>query len=453
MTRFSGFVIVAEMRTGSNLLESILNALPCVSCHGELFNRNFIGRPNRLEAFGIDEAAREADPAQLLLAMDASGTGMHGFRWFPDHDARVLPMVLGDPRRAIIRLRRNPAEVWVSRQIARATGQWKLGDLKHRKAARISFVRSDFVEYLNNRDVFDRDFRRQLQIAGRTAFDIEYSDLGNLDVLNGLAAWLGTEDRLTALPTTFRKQNPGELRDKVENWEEMAAALQELGVPEGGGGHFRAPPGAAVPGWMAAARAPLLFQPIDGGPLERIARWLETVDGEPAASGLRQRTLRDWQDAHQGYRAFTVLRHPLMRAYAALREPRPEGLSRTLARYRVEAEPVVTAETLVAWLEFLGGVLAGQTSLRPRRSWRHQTELVAAACAVRPPDWILREEELEAALPTLGSGVAPPPDPQAQALRDGLSEIVTDQAERIARRVYRADFRAFGFSDWRSGGG
>ena len=40
---FEYFVVLAEMRTGSNLLESNLNAIDGIECHGELFNPFFIG--------------------------------------------------------------------------------------------------------------------------------------------------------------------------------------------------------------------------------------------------------------------------------------------------------------------------------------------------------------------------------------------------------------------------
>lgn len=447
------FVIVAEMRTGSNFLESALNALDGVSCHGELFNRNFIGYPGRHEAFGIDETTREADPGSLLRAMRDSGPGLHGFRWFPDHDRRVLPLVLADPAVAIVRLNRNAAEVWVSRQIARATGQWRLGDLKNRRAATVTFDREDFTEYLHVRDAFDHDFRHRLQSAGRTAFQIDYADLTSLEVLNGLASWLGVPARLDTIPNDFRKQNPGELSDKVDNPGEMAEVLRDLRVSEGGGESNLRPAGAGVPGWYLAARAPILFQPIPGGPVSSVRAWLETLDGAPPALGARQKDLRTWQEAHPGNRAVTVLRHPLLRAVAALGEVRSGGLARSLARYGVDTGADPTAEMLVAWLEVIGGALAGQTSFPPERSWRPQSELVAAAAAVRPPDLVLREEEVETALPGLGGGLPVPTDPEARRLRETLERIVSPRAEQLANRVYRSDFRTFGFADWRSGGG
>ncbi|MFV2034483.1 MAG: nodulation protein NodH, partial [Halocynthiibacter sp.] len=50
--RFDYFIIFAEMRTGSNFLESTLNAFPGITCYGEAFNPHFVGYPNRKEILG-----------------------------------------------------------------------------------------------------------------------------------------------------------------------------------------------------------------------------------------------------------------------------------------------------------------------------------------------------------------------------------------------------------------
>ena len=64
--RFESFVVFAEMRTGSNFLESNLNALVGVACLGEVFNPHFIGYPNRDEVLGITLEARMDAPASRL---------------------------------------------------------------------------------------------------------------------------------------------------------------------------------------------------------------------------------------------------------------------------------------------------------------------------------------------------------------------------------------------------
>ena len=63
---FRRFVIFAEMRTGSNLLEATLNALRGVTCFGEAFNPYMMGWPDKDELQGVTRAQREADPMVLL---------------------------------------------------------------------------------------------------------------------------------------------------------------------------------------------------------------------------------------------------------------------------------------------------------------------------------------------------------------------------------------------------
>ena len=62
LAKFDYFVIFAEMRTGSNFLESNLNTLDGVSCFGEAFNPHFIGYPNRTEILGISKEAMPTRP-------------------------------------------------------------------------------------------------------------------------------------------------------------------------------------------------------------------------------------------------------------------------------------------------------------------------------------------------------------------------------------------------------
>ena len=74
-------------------------------------------------------------PLRLLTSLRQKGEGLTGFRYFHDHDPRVLPVVLEDPACAKIILTRNPIESYVSLKIAQATGQWKLTNAKNLKTA------------------------------------------------------------------------------------------------------------------------------------------------------------------------------------------------------------------------------------------------------------------------------------------------------------------------------
>ncbi|MEL7089565.1 MAG: nodulation protein NodH, partial [Planctomycetota bacterium] len=55
MARFDYFVVFAEMRTGSNFLETNLNAFDGLACHGEAFNPHFLGYPDREQLLGLTQ--------------------------------------------------------------------------------------------------------------------------------------------------------------------------------------------------------------------------------------------------------------------------------------------------------------------------------------------------------------------------------------------------------------
>jgi len=186
MAHFNSFVILAEMRTGSNLLETTLNTFAGIVCHGELFNPVFINTPRTEDYLGITFAMREADPFALLSAVRAQG-GLTGFRLFHDHDPRIRAHVLADPACAKIVLTRNPLDSYVSRKIATGTGQWKLQNVAKLKTAKVEFDAAEFEEHLNTLQQAQVQILHALQTTGQGAFYIGYDDLNDIDVLNGLA--------------------------------------------------------------------------------------------------------------------------------------------------------------------------------------------------------------------------------------------------------------------------
>ena len=227
MTRFDCFVVFAEMRTGSNFLEANLNAFGGISCLGEVFNPHFIGYPNAEDVLGITQEERDAKPLRLLDAVRAA-PGMAGFRYFHDHDPRVLDALLSDPKVGKVVLTRNPVDSYISWKIAQATGQWKLTNIKKRKEGKAVFDAAEFEAHLDALQAFQVQIMNRLQRTGQTAFYVAYEDLQDVEVMNGLAQWLGTEARLDSLNTALKRQNPQPVAEKVENFEAMAASLARL---------------------------------------------------------------------------------------------------------------------------------------------------------------------------------------------------------------------------------
>ena len=463
---FDYYVILAEMRTGSNLLEQNLSAIPGVLCYGEAYNPSFIGKKKAEELFGITLAAREADPLALLQRMVAESPGLPGFRFFHDHDPRVLAHVLEDRRCAKIVLSRNPIESYVSLKIAGQTGQWILSDLKRQKQAKARFDGTEFARYLDTLQGFQLTVLHALQVSGQTAFYIDYEDLGDLAVLNGLAAFLGVPGRAEALPDALKKQNPEEIADKVENPEEMAAGLARLDrfnlarTP-----NFEPRRGAGIPGMIAGAKAPLLYMPIRSGIEDRLTAWLAAL-GEGVADGFTQKTLRQWRRANPGHRSFTVLRHPLVRAYDSFCRHIVEGrfaevrqTLRRLYKTRLPQEIGAAAYDLAAhraafldFLRFVKGNLNGQTSLRTDACWARQLAHLQGFGHAAGPDLVIREDRLAEGLAYLAAEIGRRAPPLPEALPLGpfpLAAVADAEIEAACQEAYQRDFAHLSFGDWR----
>ncbi|ETA53703.1 sulfotransferase family 2 domain-containing protein [Ponticoccus alexandrii] len=472
MTRFDCFVVFAEMRTGSNFLEANLNAFDGIACLGEVFNPHFIGYPNAEDVLGITQEERDAKPLRLLDAVRAA-PGVAGFRYFHDHDPRVLDALLSDPKVGKVVLTRNPVDSYISWKIAQATGQWKLTNVKKRKAGRAVFDGPEFEAHLHALQAFQLQIMNTLQRTGQTAFYVAYEDLQDVAVMNGLAAWLGCPARLDSLNTALKRQNPQPVAEKVENFEAMAASLARLDrfnlsrTP-----NFEPRRGPAVPTYFAGAKTPLLYMPVRSGPEAAVLGWLAGLDGVEGGdllSEFTQGSLRAWKRERPGHRSFTVIRHPLARAHEAFcskilttGKGSFKGIRKTLRRAHAlpipEGEPGADydvdahREAFTAWLTFVKANLSGQTAVRVDGHWASQAQCIQGMADYTLPDMVVREDEMAMYLPALAmqAGHEAPPDPQPVSTRApfALAQIYDDRIEALAREAYQRDYDMFGFDDW-----
>jgi len=471
--RFDYFIVFAEMRTGSNFLETNINAFPSLSCLGEAFNPHFIGYPNKTDCLGVTQDMREADPQRLIDTIKST-PGLNGFRYFHDHDPRVLDIAMADPRCAKIVLTRNPVDSYVSWKIAQATGQWKLTNIKRRKGGQAQFDAAEFSDHLAALQEFQVYLLNALQVTGQTAFYVAYEDLQDLAVMNGLARFLGQAEELEALDKSLKVQNPQPVSEKVANFAETQAALARLDnfnlsrTP-----NFEPRRGAAVPSYIAGAETPLLFLPIRSGPEVVVKRWLAALDGVAPGelpSKFKQGTLKDWKKSNPGHRSFTMLRHPVARAHHVFcRRILNTGkgsfneIRQTLRRQfklpiprRESDESYDRAAHYTAFLEFIGFLkqnLAGQTGIRVDANWASQSQIMQGFADHALPDFILREEEMGAWLPgiamAMGRAAAPDMEDEGADSPFALSDIYDAKIEGAVRQVYMRDYIAFGFDDWR----
>ncbi|WP_406869929.1 nodulation protein NodH [Thioclava sp. 'Guangxiensis'] len=463
MANFESFVILAEMRTGSNLLEAAINMLPDTHCHGEAFNPVLIGYPNKAELLGVSKATRDADPKELWKKI-RKAPGLNGCRYFHEHDPRVLGPMLNDPKCAKIVLTRNPIESYVSLKIARSTGQWKLGDAKHRRVAQAEFDAVEFEDHLEALQNFQIKIMNALQVSGQSAFYIDYEDAQDIEVLNGLAKWLGVADGPDALPDSLVVQNPEGLEEKVTNFAQMEASLARLDrfnlsrTP-----NFEPRRGPNVPGFIgtSSGKAGLLYMPLRPASDVELRGWMGTL-GE-ITEGFSQKTLRQWKRQTPQHRSFTVLRHPVMRvhlAFIALLDWDNFAQTREALRMTYKLPLPKDGQSLdltahrAALLEFalwLKSSLNSQTSLPVHQLWASQSTMLQAFASFATPDLLVREDRMATDLPYLLKTVgldSKAPLPVSDQGRVALADLYSAELEQAVKDAYSRDYMQFGFTDW-----
>lgn len=460
--RFSSFVIFAEMRTGSNLLEATLNAIRKVTCFGEAFNPYMMGWPDKDELQGITRDQREADPMPLLAKLFDKQGHLPGFRYFHDHDPRVLDAIIENRACAKIVLTRNPLDSYVSTRLAWETNQWKLNETESPIPAAITYDGAEFQRMLADVEAFQLQVMHRLQATGQTAFWLGYEDLRDADVMTGLLHWLGRRDIERVEPASDQvPQNPRELAEKVSNFKEMQAELATVDpfmlrrIP-----NFEPRRGPSVPSFQAVeAGHGLLHMPVAGGPTEMVGGWMRVLG--KVTGRFNQTTLRQWKREHPGHRSFCVLRHPLHRAWDAflhlLTQARPDlrQLMREVHRVPLPEDEALaelsedrSAALFADFLGFLKRNLNGQTTLPTHPNWASQSEVIAGFARFAQPDMLIRENRLAEDLAFLcaQAGIA---DMRADRLApETWPDFLADPALRAAARAaYLRDYAAFGFDE------
>lgn len=464
--KFNCFIIFAEMRTGSNFLESNLDQFSGLKCYGEAFNPYFMVTPKTKELFGVTVRARDADPMCLVERMKEHAPGMPGFRFFHDHDPRVFEALIDDPSCAKVVLTRNLLDAYVSRKIAWETDQWQLNEVDGAIKQKIVFDPAEFEKLFFRMKEFQLKIKNRLQRSGQTAFYIDYEDALKLDVINGLAKFLGQDGEITEFAGTFKKQNPEALEEKVRNFDDLKQTVGRIDlfdlqkVP-----NFEPERPPAISNYIALESAPLVYMPLKGGPEQRVVDWMSAL-GE-VRNDFTQKTLRQWKRRNKGHRTFTVLRHPVARLHSAfcrhLVSHGPDtywDIKRALREtYDVplpEADPGPDwdkrkhAQAFTKFIDFVERNLLGQTGIRVDAAWASQSAAINGFARFALPDHILREEQLEmglgALLDELGhKGARPVLSPRSEDEPFSLSEIYNDDIEAAVRKIYQRDYMMFGF--------
>ena len=227
------FVVLASMRTGSNLLNAHLNQFDGVVCHGEAFNNVFVGlKADYYPKLGMtrdDLERRDADPFafKAMLLEDPAARAV-GFHMFPGHNQDILKDVIDDRSIRKIVLRRSLIQSFVSLCLARETGVWLVSvdrpeavDRLENTRRKIRFVPSEFEVYRHQLNSFWHRVLSALKESGQEFHPIWYSGINDVEKVNAVVRFIGLSEQKAELQQKLVRQNPADIRDKVENWEEL----------------------------------------------------------------------------------------------------------------------------------------------------------------------------------------------------------------------------------------
>ncbi|MEM9060059.1 MAG: hypothetical protein AAGD13_06315 [Pseudomonadota bacterium] len=473
----SYFAIFGTMRTGSNLLEKTIEALGDTACFGEAFNPGFISGPRKTEVLGMTREQRDADPIGFLEHMiDADPDKISGFRIFNGHDRSVLNFSLDDPRCARIILRRDPLESYVSLQIARETDQWMLRNPKRRMTAKIHFDPVDFARYRSGLLAYYDAIETRLAASGLPVLRIDYEDLAYPDRLQQVAEHIGSSGTVPDEAPILR-QNPMPMCEKVENYEEMCAAVGIEPV------RAKLPALASPRDFLCPERIPVAYAPIAGPAFAPVIALLHRIESRhlSGCSELAQADLFDRarlgtlypQGPANGRAVFTLITHPLVRAHAAfvdetcgpnwshstirralIRDHGPMPPPRGIQNGRGGYTPEQHRRHFLAFLDIIAEVISSDDESAPRPDWVAQARLVDLYEADGDRLRILRHEDFADLAHWLAelTGVAPLPPGQIKGLSQAeanrmlsLSDILDAEIASRVCDLHPEDYARFGY--------
>ncbi len=463
---FSYFAILASMRTGSNLLEEQMVNFGDLACFGEVFNPSFVSHPGRKDIFGVGLAERNGDPVRLVDRLK-SEPGFNGFRLFHDHDPRVIDYVLRDKKCAKVYLKRDPIDSYASLKIARQTGQWRTTNAANIKRARVRFDEAEFHEYLLALKGFERKVFLETKRTGQTVFSLAYEELLDAEVISGLLQFMGVGEKGRPKAPRIKKQNSSHVREKFVNSDDVERYLSRISAERFEGHDFYPlKVNSRVRSFLFCENVGLVYCPVTSCLDAEIARWLGYLGGGGKAvkCGVTQAELKSWKIEHPGFRSFTILRHPVLRAYSSfvsLLENKegsaPSGLYEYLSsEYGISMvggarDDANSRAEFRKFLEFLKANKDGRTPFAVAQEWMSQVDILKGISQYLPPDLILREDEATQKLGQLASQFVSDvdgPDIANSELIRCVNQVHDEKIERKVRAIYGKDYDLLGFSDW-----
>jgi LPS sulfotransferase NodH len=233
------FIVLGTQRTGSNLVQSLLNSHPNALCLGEVFNQgirtDMLGAKKCLvlaDDWLVNLSTRElrcSDQQQLnfldvFLKRAYPNIECTGFRLFYEHTRNSVENALWRslkrrPNLLYIHLmRRNHLRRYVSLMLARQTDLWVSED-SAKDLPTIRLEQQDCAAYFNKAENTVRTFKGFL--CDSDVLELYYEDLVTdyLQQMNRVLDRLGLEKQ--SLSTRLKKINTSPLDECIQNYAEL----------------------------------------------------------------------------------------------------------------------------------------------------------------------------------------------------------------------------------------
>lgn len=231
------FVIIAQQRTGSNMLVSALDSHPGVRCLGELFRMG--KRPDRgvglvvseLDEIYHDESYQVKHWRDYLDAVvDAAGpVDAVGFKIMLNQDGDVMQALVRDPGyRKIFLNRENVLSVYSSHKIAKETGQGAAGLSVQVKKARVAFVPEEFEKFRARYQRRHNEAGQLLRTSGQDYYETIYTEISTPQGINGVLEYIGVDSQ-QGWKVGTQKRNPPVLTERFNNPQAVEAYMSQIG--------------------------------------------------------------------------------------------------------------------------------------------------------------------------------------------------------------------------------
>ena len=221
---YTRFIILCHPRSGSTFLHSCLNNHPNIISFGELLREKSTNRKKRdlSLSFYLDNYVFTKHPSSVKAV---------GFKFLYNekyHESSFKPIIFDNKNLKIIFLyRKDILRSYTSLVIAYAQCYWtKTTHKMHKSGKKISINPDLFIEY---RESLKKEFNFYSEyIKNYQSYTVCYEDLVAKDgkALAEILKFLGAKQK--KLHTLFQKQNPEDLSELIENYEEVEALNETL---------------------------------------------------------------------------------------------------------------------------------------------------------------------------------------------------------------------------------